>query len=90
MFSRTDKKSMIIQALAVSPELMDVVLEGLDDFSEANDVSKDLVRECVEKVIEIKSLRSKAQPPPIPQDTDEWEERTPTVFDRVLNKLKRD
>jgi hypothetical protein len=87
MFSRTDKKSMIIQALMVSPELMEIVYEGIDDFSRISDVSKDLVQECIDKVVEIQKGRIKSSPPPpIPY---ECEDKTPTVMDRFLNRIKR-
>jgi hypothetical protein len=86
MFSRTDKKSMIIQALMVSPELMEIVYEGIDDFSRISDVSKDLVQECIDKVVEIQNSRIKSSPPPIPH---ECEDKTPTVIDRFLNRIKR-
>lgn len=86
MFSRTDKKSMIIQALMVSPELMEIVYEGIDDFSRISDVSRELVQECIDKVVEIKKDRLKANPPPIPY---ECEDKTPTVMDRLLNRIKR-
>lgn len=86
MFSRTDKKSMIIQALMVSPELMEVVHEGIDDLSDTSEISKELVQECLDKVVEIKSNRLKALPPPIPY---ECEDKTPTVMERLLNKINR-
>lgn len=82
MFTRTDKKSMIIQALMVSPELIDVVIDGLDsEWNGAESGSLELVRECLDKVIEIKS--SKPLPPPIPEDEEVYESK-PTLFDRIF------
>lgn len=63
MFTRTDKKSMILQALLVAPELMEIVLEGLSEFSDLDPKSREFVQECVDKVNEIRNQRNSSNVP---------------------------